>query len=156
MAHHQMTTTKAGRFPAFVVLLACISLLLNACHRTPDEEQIRQAITAMTQAVESGKFGDLAKYLHQDFRANDELTAEQVKQMLTMYGMQHQAISISVVSSKTVIDPVYKDRAESTLSVISTSGTSFAGLPSDGSARVVKLQWRKDGDWKVLKANWQE
>lgn len=150
-------TRKAGSSPAFAVLGAVILLiLLPACHKSSDIDQINTAIGAMTEAVQQGKFADVAKYLHNDFRANDEMNAEQVKQMLMMLGMQHQAMSIHIVSSQTQLDPVYQDRAETSLSVVSTSGTAFAGLPSDGTARVVKLDWRKEGEWKLLKAHWQE
>ena len=138
-----------------IFLGALCVLLLFACHKTPDEEQIKLIISQLSKAVEENKPASIAEVLHKDFRANGDKDAQQVKQLLMMYGMQHQSISVTIVSSKTVIDPVYQDKAESTLSVITTSSSGSA-LPSDGSVRVVKLEWRKDGDWKILKADWQE
>ena len=140
-------------------LLQCIIFVLGfllivvGCHKTPDEQQISAIIEAMKSAVESGKTGDISNYLHQDFRANGEMTAQQAKQMLMLQGMQHQILSLTVVSSKTTIDPTYTDRAETELSVIVTS-TGESGLPNDGSVHVVKLTWRKDGDWKLFRADW--
>jgi len=136
----------------FFILCA---FLFSACSKTSDEAQIKLILENLSQAVTQNKLSSVADYLDKDFRANGDMDARQVKQMLTMYGMQHQSINITIVSSKTVIDPVYQDKAESTLSVIAT-GSSGGMLPDDGSIRVVKLQWRKDGDWRILNANWQE
>ena len=110
----------------------------------------------MAKAVETNKPAELAKYLHADFRAkHGEMNAQQVKQLLVIHGLQHQSISVTILSSKTRIDPVYTDKAETTLSVVTTASAGGL-LPSDGSARVVTLQWRKDEDWKILSADWQQ
>lgn len=132
----------------------CILLSLSGCDKTPDEEQIQLVIEKMIAAVEEGKPGNVANHLHEKFQANRHLNAQQVKQMLMMHGMQHANISVNLISSQTVIDPVYTDKALTTLSVIVT-GFSRRGLPEDGSMRVVKLEWRKDNDWKLLKADWE-
>jgi hypothetical protein len=146
---------QCERKAANVFLLAVLLLICPACHKTPDEEQIRLIIREIFNAVEEKSPVKIATYLHPDFRANGEMNAQQVKQLLVMTGMQHQSITMTMVSSKTIIDPVYPDRAETVLSVVVT-GSSGSILPSDGSVRVVKLQWRKDDDWKILKADWQE
>jgi len=138
-----------------VYFLIVCTFLFAACSKTSDEAQIKLILENLSQAVTHNKLSSVANSLDKDFRANGEMDVQQVKQMLAMYGMQHQSINITIVSSKTVIDSVYQDKAESTLSVIAT-GSSGGMLPDDGSVRVVKLEWRKDGDWKILKANWQE
>lgn len=139
---------------AFV--FAALLLPLFACSKSSDEEQISQAIAAMANAVETNKPAELTEYLHDDFRANHgEMNAQQVKQLLAIHGLQHQSMSVTILSSKTRIDPVYTDRAETTLSVVTTASAGGL-LPNDGSARVVTLQWRKDADWKILSADWQE
>jgi len=138
-----------------VFLSAAFIFALSACHKTPDEEQIKLIINQLSKAVEENKPALVADSLDKDFRANGDMDAQRIKQLLLLYGMQHQSISISIISAKTVIDPIYTDKATSTLSVIAT-GSSGGVLPNDGSVRVVKLEWRKDGDWKILKADWQE
>ncbi len=150
MAHYKFlsrcTNTCIGLF---------LVLTLSACDSTPDEEQINAAIEAMSAAVENKQASEIGDYLHDDFLANGKMNAKQVRQLLMLQGMRHSNISITKVSSKTVIDPVYSDKAETTLSLIITG--SSGGLPNDGSVRVVKLEWWKDGsDWKVLKASWKE
>lgn len=138
-----------------VFLFAFLPLVFSACHKTSDEEQIKQIIQQISKAVEENKPASIAEVLHKDFRANGNMDAQQVKQLLLMVGMQHQSISMMIISAKTVVDPVYTDKAETVLSVVMT-GSSGSMLPSDASARVVTLQWRKDDDWKILKADWQE
>lgn len=137
------------------VFLALIVINLSSCSKTPDEEQIAIILDEMTSAIENGKPVEIAKHLHKDFRANEHMTAKQVKQMLMMYGMQHSSISVTRVSTQTELDSIYTDKAMTEMSVIVTSASGHGRLPTDGSVRVVKMEWRKDGDWKVLKANWQ-
>jgi len=143
--------TKAVFYTAFFVSLLP---LLHGCNKTPNEEQIQLIIGDMVAAVEDGKPANVARHLHENFRANRHMDAKQVKQMLIMYGMQHAKISVSLISSQTLVDPVYTDKASTTLSMIVT-GVSGRGLPENGSLRVAKLEWRKDSDWKLLKADWE-
>jgi hypothetical protein len=132
----------------------CLTLILPGCSKTSDEKQIQLIIDEMISAVERGKPAELVEHLHENFQANRNLDISQTKRMLMMYGMQHAKISVNIVSSQTVIDPIYTDKATTTLSVV-VAGFSAQGLPDDGGLRVVKLVWRKDSDWKLLKAEWE-
>jgi len=132
----------------------CVMLSLSGCDKTPDEEQIQLIMDEMIAAVEGGKPADIARHLHENFQANRNMDARQVKQLLLLHGMQHAKISVNLISSQTVVDAVYTDKASTTLSVIVT-GSSGRGLPEDGNIRLVKLEWRKDDDWKLLKADWE-
>lgn len=146
---------KGGRKTINIFLSAVFVFSTSACSKTSDETQIKQIIDNLSKAVELNKPATVADYLHEDFRANGDMNAQQVKQLLLMHGLQHRAISITILSSKTIIDPVYTDKAESTLSVVTTA-SSGGIVPNDGSVRVVKLEWRKESDWKILKADWQQ
>lgn len=139
--------------PSVMFLLA--ALLLAGCAKTGDEEQIAQAITAMSEAVENKEFMAIHAHLHESFRANDRMDAKEVKQLLAMYGMQHKKLGVTLVGSKTTLDPIYPDRATTVMSVIVTG--SSGRMPSDGSVRTVELEWIKDsGDWLVRTAKWQD
>jgi hypothetical protein len=146
------TTIKKAVFPTAFFL--CVLLSLSGCDKTPDEEQIQLVIEEMIAAVEEGKPADIADHLHENFQANRHMDAKQVKQMLVLQGMQHAEISVNLISSQTFIDPVYTDKASTTLSII-VAGFSGRGVPEDGRIRVVKLEWRKDSNWKALKADWE-
>jgi len=139
------------RFSAILIVAA---LLLVACAKSSDEEQIAQAITAMSDAVENKEFMALQAHLHESFRANERMDAREVKQLLAMYSMQHKNLGVTILSSKTTLDAVYPDRATTVMSVVTTG--SSGRLPSDGSVRAVEIEWIKDsGDWLVRKATWQ-
>lgn len=142
-----------GITPFFLFMILVFSVA--ACTKSSDEEQIKRAIDGLSSAIEENKTAAISEYLHEDFRANGDMNAQQVRQLLLMQGLQHQAISIAIVSAKTMVDPIYSDKAESVLSVI-TTGSSGGMLPKDASTRLVKLVWRKDRDWKILRADWQE
>lgn len=140
------------RLPA---ILIAATLLLVACGKTTDEEQIAANIAAITEAVESKKFSAIQDYLDEGFRANEEMDGQQVKQLLMMYSLQHKSLGVTVVTSNTTMDAVFPDRAQTTMSVIVTG--SSGGLPSDGSMRPVSVEWVKNsGDWVIRKAKWQD
>jgi len=135
-------------------ILMVAVLLLVSCAKTSDEEQIKETISAISAAVESKQFSALQAHLHESFRANDQMNARQVKQLLAMYGLQHKRLGVTITSSKTTLDPVYPDRATTMMSVVVTG--SSGRLPSDGSVRTVEIEWIKDsGDWLVRTAKWQ-
>lgn len=137
------------------VLAIIFTVSIFACSKTSDEEQIRLIIEKLSAAVEANKPAVIADYLHEDFRANGDMDVQQIKQLLTLHALQHQSLAVTILSVQIRIDPVYQDRAESILSVVTTASTGSV-LPQDGSVRVVTLQWRKDDNWKVLTADWQE
>jgi hypothetical protein len=137
-----------------VIILATTALLLAGCSETPDEEQIADNIAAIEEAVEGKSFDQIQQYLHADFLANDRMGAMEAKRLLAMYGRQHRKLGVTIVGSKTILDPTYPDRADTTLSVVVTG--SSGRLPSDGSVRSVRLEWIKDGgEWLIRRANWQ-
>lgn len=143
-------TIKLCRLAACLVLM----LYLAACSKTPDEEIIAQHIATMQEAVEAKDFSEIADHLHGSFVANERLGAREVNQLLTMYSMQHRNLGVTIVSSKTTMDPTFPDRAQTIMSVIVTG--SSGRLPSDGSARTVKLEWIKQAeDWLVVSAKWE-
>ena len=138
-------------------LAAClfVMLYLLACSKTPDEEIIAQHIATMQEAVEAKDFSAIKNHLHDSFIANKRLDAREVNQLLRMYSMQHRDISVTIVNSKTTMDPTFADRAETIMSVVVTG--SSGGLPSDGSVRTVKLAWiKQSGDWRVIRAQWEQ
>ena len=137
-------------------LAAClfVMLYLVACGKTPDEEIIAQHIATMQEAVEAKDFSEIKNHLHESFIANKRLDAREVNQLLRMYSMQHRNIGVTIVSSKTTMDPTFPDRAETIMSVVATG--SSGGLPEDGSVRTVKLAWiKQSGDWRVIRAEWE-
>lgn len=137
-----------------IVLIVWCGFLV-ACSKTPDQEQIQQNLNEMIAAVEDKKFTGVASHLHKDFMANRSMDTKQVKQMLQALSFQHNFIGITVMSSKTTLDPVFTDKAETVMSLIVTGSSRY--LPNDGSVRVVELNWLKEGsDWQIRSASWKQ
>ena len=135
-------------------LAALAFVVLTGCDEKPDEEQINQAIDEISQHIEDKKFSGIADYFHNDFRANNSMDLHQLKQLLKMYGLQHQSIGITIINRKTTLDPIYSYKAETLLSVVTTGG-SRGHLPNDGSVRSVTIEWRKDNHWKIIASHWK-
>ena len=143
-------TTKLCRLAACLVVI----LYLVACGKTPDKEIIDQHIATMQEAVEAKDFSEIKDHLHSSFIANERLSAREVNQLLSMYSLQHRKLGVTIISSKTTINPTFPDRAQTIMSVVVTG--SSGRLPSDGSARTVKLEWiKQSGDWLVVSAQWE-
>ena len=81
-----------------------VALILAACDKTPDEEQIAQNIAAMQEAIEAKDFVEIKDYLHDNFIANGRLNAWEVRQLLQMYSSRHKSIGVIIVDSETVMD----------------------------------------------------
>lgn len=129
------------------------ALLLAGCDRAPDKEQIEQNLTAMQEAVENKDFSAIKNYLHAGFKANDRLGAAEVKRLLQMYSLRHQNINVTVLATETEMNSTYPNRAQTTASVVVTGSSGL--LPSDGSVRAVRIEWKKQsGDWRVIRAEW--
>jgi len=152
---HPLDARPRATGTRLLALLLLTTLLLGACTRSSDEEQISQAIAAISEAVENKEFMAIQAHLHESFRANQRMDAKQLKQLLALYAMQHKKLGVTVVSSRTTVDPVYPDRASTVMSVVMTG--SSARLPSDGSVRTVEVEWIKDGGtWLVRTATWRD
>jgi len=137
-----------------LALLLFTTVLLVACDETDDEAQIEANIAAMKEAVEAKEFSVIQDHLHADFVANERMGVKEVKRLLQLYSMQHRRLGVSIVGSRTDLDPIHPDRAETVLSVILTGSSGL--LPTDGSVRTVNVEWIEDsGDWLVRKASWQ-
>ena len=140
---------KARLLAAFV----CITVLLAGCDEAPDKEQIERNLAAMQEAVENKEFSAIKKYLHEGFRANDRLGAAEVKRLLQMYSLRHQNINVTVLATETEMNSTYPNRAQTTASVVVTGSSGL--LPSDGSVRTVRIEWKKQsGDWRATAAQW--
>ena len=137
-----------------ILTFLTLTLLLGACSKTPDEEQIAQNIAAIEAAVEAKSFTDIEAFLHDDFLANEQMSARDAGRLLQVYGRQHRRLGVTIIGTNTTMDEIYPDRAETTLSVVVTG--SAGRLPTDGSARTVRVEWLKDGgDWLIRRARWE-
>ena len=135
------------------VLFSLALLALAGCHRTPDEERIRQAIATASQAAEQADAGALAGVLSDDFDGNGGQTD---KRELT--GLL-RAAKFRGETIHALIGPIdveqRGDRYIAKFSVTLTSGGKL--LPAQMGVYQVESGWRREGKaWVCFTATWSQ
>lgn len=125
---------------------------LAGCHRTPDEERIRQAIAAASQAVEHADASALGGLLSDDFDGNG---GEADKRRLV--GVLHVA-RLRGETLHALVGPIQVeargDRYIARFSVTLTRGDKL--LPAQVDIYDVESAWRRDGaTWICFSATWK-
>lgn len=136
-----------------LILLLLLALVLCACARPSDEDQIRAVISAMQEAVESGKPADFMRHVADDFTGDGgEIDKQGLHNFLRAQALTQGNIGINVVSTDVTLQG---DRATVKLTVTLTGGTG-RWLPESGSVQQIESGWRRQGgDWLCLNAQWQ-
>jgi hypothetical protein len=138
-------------FPLSAVLLACV-VLLAGCHRTPDEERIRAAITATAQAAEAGSASGVGDSLSEDFDGNTgELDRRRLMAMVGLLKLRGE--HVGVVLGPVSVEP-RGERMVASFTV--TLGSGGRLLPDRLGVYRVTSGWRREGgDWRCYTANWK-
>ncbi|MHB1056640.1 MAG: hypothetical protein ACYC0F_02005 [Rhodanobacter sp.] len=141
---------KAVHLPVAAMLFA---VALSACHRTPDEEQVRQAIAAVAQAAEAGSASDFGAPLSEDFDGNaGTLDRRGLTNMVRLFALRGEHIG---VTTGPVSIEHRGERMVATFTVTLTSGGKL--LPEQLGLYRVESAWRKeDGAWHCYTASWKQ
>lgn len=134
--------------PLFVLALLA---LVVACHRPPDEAQVRQAIAATQSAAEAGKAGDTVAALTDDFDGNGgELDKKRLEGMVRLAALR--GARVGVTRGPVTVEP-RGDRLVARFTVSLTSSTGL--LPDEAAVYQVETAWRRDGrQWRCYSATW--
>jgi hypothetical protein len=144
---------KRFRTALFSLVLLALTGALVGCHRTPDEERIRQAIAAGSLAAEQADASALAEVLSDDFDGNNGQTD---KRELT--GLL-RASKFRGETIHALIGPIdveqRGDRYVARFSVTLTSGGKL--LPAQMGVYQVESGWRREGKaWVCFTATWSQ
>ena len=127
------------------------SLLVGGCARTPDEQQIREALAAMADAVEEKAPRRFVAYLAEDFQDQEGRDVDGVRALMRLHFLSNRKLGVFV--TRTVVE-VSGDRATAQLDVTLT-GTS-RWLPERVRALDLRVEWRRrQGQWKAVAASWK-
>jgi hypothetical protein len=135
-----------------IAILLIAFILLAACHHTPDEQQVREAIASVAQAAEAGAAGDVGAPLSEDFDSNaGELDRRALTNMVRLLALRGEHIGVTM-------GPVSiehrGERMVATFTVTLTSGGKL--LPDQLGLYQVESAWRKeDGKWRCYTASWK-
>jgi hypothetical protein len=139
------------RFQPLLSLLVILATTLAGCRHTPDEEQVRQAISATSAAAEAGKPGGTVEALTDDFDGNaGQLDKRGLANLLRVFALRGQ--KINVLMGPVTVEP----RGERMVARFTVTLTAGAGiLPDNAGAYDVETGWRKDdGAWRCFTATW--
>ncbi|MEO6076978.1 MAG: nuclear transport factor 2 family protein [Dokdonella sp.] len=135
------------------VFLIVTTVQLSACSRSSDEQQLRDALATMQQAIEDRKPSNFMEHVADDFTAPDaDMDRRKVHDMLRLQVLRNERIGIT-----TVVRDLHVEGDRATITLTSTlTGSSGGWLPERGSVYTVTTGWRKDeGDWKLVQASWE-
>ena len=134
---------------ALIVLLAAVS----ACRRTPDEQQVRQAIAAVSKAAEAGSASGVTAPLSEDFDGNNgELDRRSLGNMVRLVSLRGEHVGVTT-------GPVtLEHRGERIVASLTVALTSNSGglLPAQLGVYRVESAWRQEGGhWRCYSASWK-
>src|SRR5690348_5927775 len=149
-----MRRVKCPRFVRAWIALPLLCLLsLSACHRTPDEQQVRQAIASAAAAARANDADGMLAVVDDDFVGNDGvLDRHGLKQMLVLRAFHKDSTGV-------LIGPVsierQGDRLIARFTLTLTGGKPDSLLPDRADVFAMSTAWRKDsGKWRCYSANW--
>ncbi|MBM7127813.1 hypothetical protein ISP19_20755 [Dyella flava] len=142
--------TSRLRFGSLMMVLA---LAMTACHRTPDDVAVRQAIDAAARAAEQVDASALLGQLTDDFDGNDNAMSRQD------IGNLLRAARFRGETLHAVLGPVdveqRGDRYVADFTVTLTSGGKL--FPSQLGVYKVETAWRREGHaWRCYEATWTQ
>jgi hypothetical protein len=139
---------------ALPTLLVTLLTMLSGCHRTPDEQRIRESIASMQQAVEAGRPRDFMAYVSSDFTGEDgSVDRNGLGNILRAEVLRNDKVGVT-------LGPIKVDLRDNRATVHVTAtltGGSGGLLPERGSIYAITSGWRREGsDWHCYNAQWEQ
>jgi ketosteroid isomerase-like protein len=137
-----------------IIAVCAILALLAACHRTPDEQRIRESIHAMQKAIEAGKPRDFMSYIAKDFTGNDgTVDRDGLANILRVEVLRNEKAGATL--GPIDVD-LQGDRAIVHVTATLTGGSGGL-LPEHGSIYAITSGWRREGsEWRCYNATWEQ
>ena len=148
---HSLGSLFGAAFSAIFLIVATV--LLCACSHNSDEQQLRDALATMQQAIEDRKPSDVMDHIAEDFTApGADMDRRKVHDLLRLQVLRNERIGVTIV-----VREVRVERVRATITMTATlTGSSRGWVPERGSVYTLTTGWRKDaGDWKLVQASWQ-
>jgi ketosteroid isomerase-like protein len=135
------------------LLVPIIALLLAGCHRTPDEQRIRDAVAAMQAAVEARDPRGFMRHVSADFTGNDgQADRDGLHNLLRAQVLRNESVGVTL--GPIDVD-LQGDRATVGVTVTLTGGSGGL-LPEHGSIYSIVSGWKREGgEWKCFNAAWK-
>ena len=142
-----------GFQPIRVLLTAWLVLLLGACSVSDREQQLRQQISALQEAIDRRDVGDVEALLAEDFVGNEGMDRRGARQLAAAVFLRHREVAARI--GPVEVELRGQDDAMARFPVLATGGSGGL-LPERGQAYQVETGWRLvDGEWKLRNASWK-
>ena len=142
-----------GFQPIRVLLTAWLVLLLGACSVSDREQQLRQQISALQEAIDRRDAGDVEALLAEDFVGNEGMDRRGARQLAAAVFLRHREVAARI--GPVEVELRGQDDAVARFPVLATGGSGGL-LPESGQAYQVETGWRLvDGEWKLRNASWK-
>jgi hypothetical protein len=137
-----------------LAILAGVILLTAACHRTPDEQQIRETMVSMEQALEHHEPKAFMAHIADDFVGKDaEFDRAALANLLRIEVLSNESVGVAL--GPIDID-LQGDRASAQVMATFTGGSGGL-LPERGSIYSITSWWKRQGrDWICYSAHWEQ
>jgi ketosteroid isomerase-like protein len=137
-----------------IAIVLLMAILLAGCSRTPEEQRIRNAITAMQKAVQAHQPRDFMTYVSADFAGEDgTVDREGLANILRIQVLRNDEVGV-------ILGPIdiQMQGSRATVHVTATvTGGSGGLLPEHGAIYAITSGWKKDGsDWRCYNASWEQ
>jgi len=134
-----------------LTIILTTALLLTACSKPPDEQQIRDNLDQVVKAVKDRKPKAVVEHLADDFLGQEQMTAEQVRQFMIAQFFRNQNINLVVTGLKITVEG---DTARVDFRAVVTGGMNW--LPERVDYYQINSNWvKRDGDWLIHRASWK-
>ena len=138
---------------AWLFVAVTVMALTGCGPGEPEEARIRALIADMEAGLEAGERGTFMQPVADDFVGNQGMGRDQLNGLLLFYLRRYQdlnaqlgPVSIEVFGESEPLS------AEAAFKAVVTGGSGL--LPEDGRVFDVQTQWRKDGEWQLVNAEW--
>jgi ketosteroid isomerase-like protein len=144
----------SARGCAWMLVLALVAGMLAGCHRTPAEQQVRQAIANAVTAARGNDVGGVLDVVSDDFTGNDgELDRRGLHQLLALRALRKDQTGV-------LVGPIsFEHRGErmiATFNLVLTGGKPGDLVPSNSAVYAMTTAWRRDGGhWRCYNATWK-
>jgi hypothetical protein len=140
--------------PGRAVWIGLLLISLASCAAPPpDEERIRAILDDMTKALAERDTRAVLEPLADDFYGETwELDDRALRLLLQREIRARQQLNARLFDVE--IEILGDDRARATFQALLTGGSGL--IPSDGRWFRVETGWRRDDDWALISASWED
>jgi ketosteroid isomerase-like protein len=142
-----------ARHAAFAMALVLLVWAFAGCHRTPAEQQVREAIDAAAAAARANDAHGVLEFVSDEFTGNEGvLDRRGLRQLLAVRALRQDKTGV-------LIGPVafeHKgDRIVAKFNLVLTGGKPGDLLPEQSAVYAMTTAWRREGgQWICYSASW--